>query len=177
MLHVIFRNHFCKIGQKYNNFGAILFSKHKSNSAAIQTGSLLEDESIYSHEIGLPNYQAVQQEQDSGDFQAMKNAAAQIVLPKVVPQVPVLELRGDDARNVVKPADHRSAFWSAGIIHQFNGVRTPPIPKKEIKPQMTKEAKVHGAGPITYEEIEIMNPMYNSEETRNRPTDYNQGKF
>ena len=42
---------------------------------------------------------------------------------------------------------------------------------------MTKEAKAQGAGPITYEEIEIMNPMYNSEETRNRPTDYNQGKI
>ena len=57
------------VPMKYINFGAILFSKHKSNSAAIQTGSLLEDESIYSHEIGLPNYQAVQQEHDSGEFQ------------------------------------------------------------------------------------------------------------
>jgi len=139
--------------QQYTDQPPTYSTKHKSNSVAIQTGSLLEDESIYSHEIGLPNYQAVQ-EHDSGDFQAMKNAGAQILLPKVVPQVPVLELRGDDARNIVKPADHRSAFWSAGIIHQFNGVRTPPIPKKEIKPQMTKEAKVQGAGPITYEEIE-----------------------
>ena len=42
---------------------------------------------------------------------------------------PVVEMK----ENVIRGTDHRTGFWSAGIIHQFNGARTPPIPKKMSK--------------------------------------------
>ena len=84
--------------------------------------------------------------------------------------------------DVVKQANPRSAFWSAGVIQQFNGVKTPPIPKKTVKKEATppaaqviKEAAAHNATPIKYEEIGLMNTMYNSGESSNKPTDYNSG--
>ena len=42
------------------------------------------------------------------------------------------------------------------------------------KPRI-KEAAVHNAAPIKYEEIGLMNTMYNSGGPSNKPTDYNSG--
>ena len=120
--------------------------------------------------------------------------------------------------DVVRQTNPRSAFWSAGVIQQFNGVKTPPIPKKTVRKEATppaaqiikdigskgislfpltisvspvysapyvrnspytpriKEAAVHNAAPIKYEEIGLMNTMYNSGGPSNKPTDYNSGK-
>ena len=42
--------------------------------------------------------------------------------------------------DVVKQTNPRSAFWSAGVIQQFNGVKTPPIPKKTVRKEATPPA-------------------------------------
>ena len=162
------------------------FSKNKSGSTAIQTGNLEiemveaafgEQESNYE----LPHYtDCIETNQryasnsshpDSRDFTAAKDSSCQVMPKKVIQQpVPMVKMREE----VIKETDHRTGFWSAGVIHQFNGARTPPIPKKQSKqPQVIREAAVHRAAAISYEEMEIMSHEYNSGEKRNAPTDYN----
>ena len=54
----------------------------------------------------------------------------------------------------LQPADHRKGYWSAGVISQYNGARTPPIPPKQTK-NVTKPTVpiANGAKPISYDEI------------------------
>ena len=33
----------------------------------------------------------------------------------------------------LQAADHRKGYWSAGVISQYNGARTPPVPPKQLK--------------------------------------------
>ena len=67
----------------------------------------------------------------------------------------------------MKPNDHRVGYWSAGIVSQYNGARTPPLPAKMYKPskaEMQNLAAIQGATPITYEEIryvlDILSSVY-----------------
>ena len=52
----------------------------------------------------------------------------------------------------LKPNDHRVGYWSAGIVGQYSGARSPVMQKK-LKSNPLNLAVVQGATPLTYEEI------------------------
>lgn len=81
-------------------------------------------------------------------FQAARATGAQTSLPFSHAEVPRLK------EEPLKPNDHRVGYWSAGIVSQYNGVRTPPLPAKhQHHSPLQNIAEMQGATAITYEEI------------------------
>ncbi|CBY34908.1 unnamed protein product [Oikopleura dioica] len=61
-------------------------------------------------------------------------------------------------------SDHRGAYWSAGIVSQFNGARTPPRPSRS-------RPEPHNSTQITYDEIREMKQVMPHDQEVKKPSE------
>ena len=87
------------------------------------------DSSMAEHPVLLDSEDSRQTaiEAEAPHFLSAKATGVQATLPSTDQYVPKLR------EEPLKPSDRRMGYWSAGVINQYNGVRTPPLPAKHQK--------------------------------------------